>query len=187
MAKDEETSTVIAVLVMLGVIAGSSLRNTAPTPDSNDALRWAERWSYQCTVQGALAGEILLCNDSTAVRLIGVDAPEMSYGEIGSLSARATLSVAPLGSMLYLVLDQVPSDQHGRVLAYAILPDRRLLNALIVEAGYALAIPQPPNLARQAEIDIAGERARSESRGLWPRAVFQCFAAGNSASSCQAE
>ena len=124
----------------------------------------------------------------TAVRLIGIDAPEehesdrldraarsahrskatiQALGRLASQFTRRHL----LGRSVSLELDVEEHDRYGRLLAYVWLGERKLFNAEIVRAGYATAYTVPPNV-RYAEWFRALEReARTERRGLWGRGL----------------
>lgn len=179
---DDDLNQAIAIFVMVGLIGTAAMSQRA---QGNQARAWAEHWQYQCHVQAIAAGDQLLCNDSTTVRLIGVDAPSASSGEAGKLSARALMSIAPPGTVLKLELDEVAGDKQGRVNAYAYLPDQRMVNALMADAGYVAALPQPPNVSKQELIAAAEERAKAEQRGLWKDPAFVCFAQGADHGGCR--
>ncbi len=107
----------------------------------------------------------------TVVRLWGVDTPETvkpetpveHYGpEAAKFTRRATEGKT-------VRLELVPARTRGRydrVLAYLHLPDGRLLNAVLVEQGYAYADPRygHPRLEEFLELQ---QRARRARRGLW--------------------
>ena len=58
-------------------------------------------------------------------------------------------------------------DRYGRALAYVWLDDGRMLNGLLVERGYALALTIPPNVDYAERFVAAARRARRRELGLW--------------------
>lgn len=117
------------------------------------------------------------------VRLIGIDAPEP--GQASSLgrgfAARATAflsSLLPVGTPVWLELDEGETDAYGRLLAYVYLEDPsgewligadrvRQLNLLAVEAGLASVLTVAPNATYRRLYEDAEERARSAGVGMW--------------------
>jgi len=152
--------------------AGSSLRTTVLHVVDGDTIR------------------VQLPGGPTAVRLIGIDAPEehesdrldraarsnhRSKGTIQALGRLASEFTRRqlLGRSVSLELDVEDRDRYGRLLAYVWLDERTLFNAEIVRAGYATAYTVPPNV-RYAEWFRALEReARTERRGLWSRGLAE--------------
>jgi len=118
------------------------------------------------------------------VRLIGIDAPETrslphmdrqarswsrsretvrALGEQAKAYAMARLDRRDVG----LSTDVRTRDRYGRLLAYVWLPDDVLFNRLIVEDGYAVASPFPPNVRYAALLRSCEDQARIGGRGLW--------------------
>lgn len=105
------------------------------------------------------------------VRLIGVDTPETKgpgkeqepYGVEAKDFTRRLLQ----GKQVRLELDVREKDGHGRILAYAYLSDGTLVNAKLIQEGYARVMTVPPNV-RFADLFLQLEReARADRRGLW--------------------
>jgi micrococcal nuclease len=108
------------------------------------------------------------------VRFIGIDTPESVAQDrpvecFGPEAKVRTTELLPEGTVVRLERDVEARDRYDRLLAYVIRDDDDLLvNVLLVEEGYAEAMPYPPNVARQAELDRAEAAARAAERGLWP-------------------
>lgn len=106
------------------------------------------------------------------VRLIGVDTPETVHPEIGAEpwgpeASEFTKRHLPPGTVVRLELDVQERDRYGRLLAYLYLPDGRMLNALLLEAGLAQLLTVPPNV-RYADVFVRLQReAREAGRGMW--------------------
>lgn len=121
------------------------------------------------------------------VRLIGVDAPEMSYSKslarkaqkagrspeaearAGAASRAALLELVAHGEVVRLVdgRPQTPQrDRYGRRLAFVYLADGRLLNRELIAQGWARAYR---SFAYRHKSDFlrAEKQARQAKRGLW--------------------
>lgn len=150
-----------------------------------DVAEWVTRWNHACLVQGVFEGDQVWCNDSTLVRLIGIDAPELGYG-IPALASHQTLEqLMPLGTHATIELDEFQIDRYGRVHAYLYLPDGHMVNESMAEMGYAVARSHAPNRRYEQRLSRAAESARKEKRGLWQDPVFQCFAQYRTSHECR--
>ena len=103
------------------------------------------------------------------VRLILIDTPEVTgqaecFGREASDFVRRT--VTP-GTQLRLEKDVTERDRFNRLLRYVYLPDGRMLNELVVDAGYAVVATFPPDVRHEATLREAERRARDANRGLW--------------------
>ncbi|HSL60122.1 MAG TPA: thermonuclease family protein [Acidimicrobiales bacterium] len=107
------------------------------------------------------------------VRLIGIDTPETHHPTrpvecFGAEATARTAELLAIGSEVRLERDVEPRDRFDRVLAYVHRVDDDLfVNLALVAEGFAVAGSYPPNLARQADLDAAGRRARADGLGLW--------------------
>ena len=94
---------------------------------------------------------IMYRGQQTKVRLIGVDTPEAyNYKNVrqepGGKEASAYTRSLIEGKQVTLEFDHVMYDKYGRLLAYVYLSDGRMLNALLVENGYAEPARYEPNV-----------------------------------------
>lgn len=107
----------------------------------------------------------------TRIRLWGVDTPETKHphkgvGHFGPEAERFTRQ-ACAGKVVRLeLLRRSTRDRHGRLLAYVILPDGRMLNRELVRLGFGYADPRYPH-TYQREFDSLQAEARTDRRGLW--------------------
>lgn len=109
--------------------------------------------------------------ESESVRYIGIDTPEMNYGQ-GSpacFAREATDFNAKLldrSDQITLVFDKERRDHYGRLLAY-VYAGPTLLQAELLEGGYATTIEVPPNTSRAKGFSKFEAEARQAGRGLW--------------------
>lgn len=98
------------------------------------------------------------------VRLIGINAPELE--ECFGVEARRALADLAGGAPVVLTADSEDRDRYDRLLRYVHVGDT-FINLALVEGGYALARPYPPNTAHQEALEAAEARARAAQRGMW--------------------
>jgi micrococcal nuclease len=124
-------------------------------------------------------------------RLIGIDTPEshasaklerdaarsgQDQATIQALGREATAFTRRLveGKVVEVETDVERRDRYG-LLAYLWLPEGlswQLVNARILEAGYAQLLTVPPNVRYAGRLRCPYEQAREGGRGLWkPRAM----------------
>lgn len=126
-----------------------------------------------CKVSKIADGDSFECTTGLRVRMIGIDAPELSQRPYGSESRRTLVSIMPIGSIIRLEYDRDPTDKYGRALAYVWVGDT-LVNLEVVKRGYALAQSFPPNTTRQRQLDSAMKKAADAEAGLWKSGGFNC-------------
>lgn len=128
-------------------------------------------------------GDSLLLADGRAVRLIGINTPEL--GKDGAphqpLAAKARQRTHRLvgGQIVRLEYDRERHDRYGRVLAYAFLPDGRDLQELLLRDGLAWFVAIPPNLAHLDAYRAAEAQARAAGRGIWQQPEYGATPANN--------
>lgn len=71
------------------------------------------------------------------------------------------------GQTVRVEFDVRVHDPEGRLWAYVYLVDGRMVNALMVERGYAQADPYPPDLKYAGLLRQMEDEARAAGRGLW--------------------
>jgi len=113
---------------------------------------------------------VRIAGQDRTVRYIGMDTPEtvdprrpvQAFGK--EASARNRQLVA--GKTVRLEKDVSETDRYGRLLRYVYV-DGRMVNAVLVEEGYARAATFPPDV-KHKDLFLRLEReARSANRGLW--------------------
>lgn len=107
------------------------------------------------------------------VRLLGIDTPETVKPNapvecFGPEASDRLKELIPPGSEVRVERDAEIRDRYGRLLLFVFrLSDRRLVNRLMIDGGFARALTIAPNRARAGELSDAARVARSERRGLW--------------------
>jgi micrococcal nuclease len=110
--------------------------------------------------------------DTTKVRLLGIDAPEMGTGKNDRMyfaeEATAFAGRLVLGKEVGVYLDERAGsrDRYGRLLAYIELPDGRFLNEELLSEGYVYADQRFRHSYYQKYLQLEAA-ARSGQRGLW--------------------
>ena len=137
-----------------------------------------------CTVARVVDGDTLACDGGTRIRLLLIDAPELSQGPWGEAAHRAMEALAPPGTPLRLELDVQPRDRYGRTLAYLWLDDERLLNEELLRAGVAVVAVYPPNVRHVDRLRAAQAEAREGKTGLWATSAFECSPGEHRAGRC---
>jgi micrococcal nuclease len=131
---------------------------------------------------------VVLGGRTQTVRLIGIDAPEVSPNDrardqarrlgvplrelldLGRRSRDFASRLAPPGTRVRLELDVQTTDRYGRLLSYLWLPDGSMVNERILEAGWALLLTVPPSVRHAERLREAQRRARERGVGLWASA-----------------
>lgn len=113
---------------------------------------------------------VLVGGRDESVRLIGVDTPEISWGdrpgECFGPQAAAYTRARLQGRRVRLVFDLARRDRYGRLLAYVYL-GRELVNMTLVRLGFARADAVPPDTRLSAAFVAAERSARAAARGMW--------------------
>lgn len=138
-----------------------------------------------CIVQRVTDGDTFACADGRRVRLLLIDAPELSQPPFGHRARLELAALLPLDSRVRLELDVQRQDRYGRTLAYVWLADGRMANAEMVRSGYALVSVYPPNVQHVERMRAAADSARADRRGLWNTSAFECTPAEHRAGRCR--
>jgi micrococcal nuclease len=151
--------------------------NAAPAPRRADS-------GSPCQIEHITDGDTVRCGDGRRIRLLLIDAPELSQRPWGTRARDAVARLAPVGTRVTVERDVQPTDRYGRTLAYLYLPDGRMLNETLAAEGFVVASVYPPNVQHVERIRAAVARARSARRGLWATPAFSCSPADHRAGRC---
>ena len=127
-----------------------------------------------CTITRVSDGDSVSCHPYGRVRLLLIDAPELSNRELGTKARAELLSIMPVGTKVIAETDVRVKDQYGRLLAYLFLPGGQMVNERMAESGYATTLVYPPNVKYIGRIRAAATRARRANRGFWGTGDFEC-------------
>ena len=153
---------------------------TAPVPAVEQTLPGIPPDAFEMTVESVHDGDTLRARvvvpnavvadlESTRIRLIGLDAPEVSPAlECWGGEATARLSaLLPPGSTLWAAPDREVLDQYGRHLLYLWTPDGRFVNAELVSQGDGSVMVFAPNTLHEPLFRALEAEASAAGRGLW--------------------
>lgn len=127
----------------------------------------------EAEVRRVVDGDTLLLADGRRVRMVGLDAPEL--GRDGAPDAPlARAARAHLTTLIGLSADRVAlrngaesHDRYGRQLAVVYTVRHGDLAAHLIENGFALVAPIPPNLDALPCHAAAERHARAARNGIW--------------------
>jgi len=114
------------------------------------------------------------CGSAGRVRLLMIDAPELSQGSPGREAQKRLTELMPVGTRVRVETDVRPRDQFERILGYVYLADGRMVNEEMARSGYVTALVYPPNVKYAERIRNAVSEARRAKRGLWATDFFEC-------------
>ncbi|MDW4573786.1 thermonuclease family protein [Microbacterium sp. M3] len=154
--------------------------DAVPAPDTAVTMPAIPAGAFEMTVESVHDGDTLRARvavpnavvgdlDSTRVRLLGVDTPEISpspdcWGE----EATAKLaSLTPPGSTIWVAPDVEVHDQYGRTLLYVWTPDGRFVNGELVAQGDARVEVYSPNRGQEDLLRSLESAAAAASAGQW--------------------
>lgn len=154
---------IVAVVVLLTDQVeqrGGSETPAAGATEQAEVLRVVDGDTIEVDLDGAVED----------VRYIGIDTPEsVKPGApvecFGKEAAELNAELVD-GRTVRLVFDAERRDRFGRLLAYVFVGGE-LVNAELVERGYATTLTIPPNTARADEFADLEREASRDDRGLW--------------------
>jgi micrococcal nuclease len=127
-------------------------------------------------VTRVIDGDTIELSTGEKVRYIGINTPEISgvdkmTRELGK-KAKAYNEKLVLHKEVLLEFDVEEKDKYGRLLAYVYTDDDGvLINAALVEAGFATVSFYPPNVKHDEFFMTLENKARQKGRGLWGRVL----------------
>lgn len=151
--------TGLAIVLVIGALAGARLGLPA-FPASGEGVP-VIRVVDGDTIRVQLDGR------EVAVRYIGIDTPELGsrterFGREATERNRQLVE----GKRVRLEKDVSEADRFGRLLRYVWVGDR-MVNAVLVEEGYANAVSYPPDVKYHEMLRERERAAREAKRGLW--------------------
>ncbi|WP_328769439.1 thermonuclease family protein [Streptomyces sp. NBC_00286] len=118
------------------------------------------------TIEVRGGSEILPQSQTTKVRLLEIDAPEVGACYSSEATAR-TAELLPVGSTVRIERDVELKDPYDRYLLYVWNDKDEFVNQSLVRTGHAKAVLYPPNDKYWPQISQAGDAAEQDLSGLW--------------------
>lgn len=161
----------LALILMLVALPVLSQTNPAPFQSRRAAVPPNAVLAQVVNVVDGDTIDVLLDGEIRRVRYIGIDTPETVHPERGvepfGLEASAANRALVEGTHIWLEFDVEREDQYGRLLAYVYLEGGGMVNAILLQLGYAALYTWPPNV-KYVELFIELQKdARCAGRGMW--------------------
>ena len=148
------------IALLAATVAESQSPVTSPRVVRTDAV----------LVRSVLDGDTIAVAGVGTVRLLGIDAPEVSHGldsaEPFGREAKERLASLVLNRWVRLEMEGPRLDVYNRHLAYVMTEDGQFINAVLVRDGLARVSAREP-IARLAELRRAEADAQAARRGMW--------------------
>ena len=153
------------VLVACGRIAVPAAREASFAPPAGAVQALVVRIVDGDTIVVRLDGR------QERVRYIGVNTPEsvdprrpvQCFGKDAAERNRALVE----GQTVWLEKDVSDADQYGRLLRYVYTTDGQLVNATLIDEGYARVVTFPPDVRHVDRLHALEREARGAGCGLW--------------------
>jgi len=119
-----------------------------------------------------LGASRILPGGETPVRLLEIDAPEMSHEDgdhecYAEAASDALATLLPEGARVLVVRDAELRDQYDRTLLYLWTEDGVFVNEELVRLGFAGSVLFEPNDRHIDRMRAAEQESRDAGRGLW--------------------
>ena len=118
------------------------------------------------SVSSVIDGDTFVMDSGERVRIIGVDAPEISSNDCFAVEAKDALSRLVLGKDVVLVDDVDASDVYGRHLAY-VMVDGVDVGLSLANDGFVRYMIVAPNYNRAESIKLTVYSAVHAKKGMW--------------------
>lgn len=131
------------------------------------------------TVARVSDGDTLKLQDGRSVRVLGINAPEITHGSkagqpLGRESrAAAQAFVDASKGRVRLGFEREVKDHYGRLLAHVYDARGRSLAVAQLRSGMAMQVAVPPNAAQAQCLADAERAARKQSPGMWRNSYWQ--------------
>ncbi len=166
MSPVEAVFCVILIIAIIGVWT-YPLNGDSPYEGPYEVVKIVDGDTVKLSIDG----------DVTTVRLIGVDTPESVHptkeknvpeGKLASAHTKELLE----NRYVYIEYDEEPTDRYGRALVYIYLDEETMVNAKLLEDGYARVLTIPPNDKYRDYFEQLEKEAKENNAGLWSTGVF---------------
>jgi micrococcal nuclease len=152
----------LSVLTVVSLFCAGMARNASEGGKARDMSVYVEKVFDGDTVEANVQGR------REQIRLIGIDAPEMSQKPWGRRSKKFLEElVSASGWQLGIEYDVEKRDKHDRILAYLWSRDGKMINEEMVRNGNAVLFSFPPNVKHVDRLRSAQVIARENKIGIW--------------------
>lgn len=130
-------------------------------------------YNIKVKVARVIDGDTFVLDDSTRIRLIGIDCPEINRGEQYSNEAKELTKNLVENKIVKLNFDIPIKDIFGRVLAYVFIltndqkRDTLFLQAELLKKGYARISQYPKSKRYYYIFENLRRTARRQKLGIW--------------------
>ncbi len=159
----------ITPLLQVLIFASILLTGCRNYKEVEEKLGFAFPEYIKCDVIELIDGDTFHCQlpnkDIEKVRLIGVEIPE----KISDAATKFIKSTLRRGTPVKLERDAETRSSYGLILAYVYLPGEKMLNALLLQEGYAKVVTNTPNLKFKDLFFKLEAEARTQGKGLWEK------------------
>jgi endonuclease YncB( thermonuclease family) len=152
--------------IVIALLVSLVSSNTAVLPNEQPKQSETLSTPKKVVITSIIDGDTIRASDGAKIRLIGIDAPELSSKECYATESTQLLKEYILQKEVELVPDRSEVDRYGRLLRY-VYYNQELINALMVEKGAAIVKIYPPDIRFQQQLFQAQNEARQHVRGLW--------------------
>jgi micrococcal nuclease len=173
----------VLVLWLAGLLPQDALANNAPAANAPSSLidrPWldlpapSELRPGFVRIHRVVDGDTLVLASDERLRLIGVNTDEVPKGRIDPQGSgwQAALWLEALlkpDAQVRLEFDEERIDKYGRTLAYAYLPDGRMVNELLLREGWAKTLRIAPNTRHAKRFAEIEREAKAAGTGRWGR------------------
>ncbi len=170
----EAIATVLIFLAIIGVwIYNPNTENHSATADNSI---YKGPYEVVKVVDGDTI-KLLIDGETITVRLIGIDTPESVHPDKSKNVPEGTLASDHTKELIenkfvYIEYGKESHDRYNRILAYVYIDENTMLNAQILEDGYAEVYTLKPNDKYEDYFLELEDEARSNNAGLWSTGVF---------------
>ena len=135
------------------------------------ALGWGRSFPDSGEVAFVCDGDTIILETGERVRYLGIDAPEIEHDKAKAdcfgEDARKMNRDLVLHKRVFLHFDREKTDQHGRLLAYVMLPNGKCANAEMLRAGCACVFRPAQDFRRLSEFLLLQMEAIRQHKGMW--------------------
>ncbi len=164
---DKLSNPVQLVIISLAALLASA--SCGQYEEVRENLKFAFPEYTKCDVIEVVGSTTFRCQFSDRqvekVRLTGMEVPDSMENEAADL----TRSYLRRGIPVKLEFDRETRDKFGLILAYVYLPGDELLNALLIQEGYAKINTNTPNIKFKDLFITLEAEARTQGKGLWKK------------------